>query len=84
MTHLFKTLALAAGLAVTALSLQGCLAAAAAGGGAAAGATGGYQAKKHGYSAQSPVKKDDDGQTSQHTQATQDDNGQTVPAEPPE
>lgn len=38
------------------LALQGCLLAAAAG-----GAAGGYEAKKHGYGVQSPVKKDSAG-----------------------
>lgn len=38
------------------LSLQGCIAAA-----AGAGAAGGYEAQKHGYGVQSPVKKDEAG-----------------------
>lgn len=46
----------AAGLTLG-LSLQGCILAA----GAAAGAAGGYEAKKHGYDVQSPVKKDSAG-----------------------
>lgn len=47
---------IAAGLLVGA-SLQGCVLAA----GAAAGAAGGYEAKKHGYGVQSPVRKDSAG-----------------------
>lgn len=47
---------IAAGLTLSA-SLQGCFLAA----GAAAGAAGGYEAKKHGYDVQSPVRKDSAG-----------------------
>lgn len=51
-----STALIASALALGAL-LQGCVLAA----GAAAGAAGGYEAKKHGYEVQSPVKKDSAG-----------------------
>ncbi|MDA3919499.1 MAG: hypothetical protein PF501_02270 [Salinisphaera sp.] len=51
-----RSLTLVTALALCA-SLQGCFAAAAAAGGAA----GGYEAQKHGYGVQSPVKKDSAG-----------------------
>ena len=43
-----------AGVVLACASLQGCFVAAAG----AAGAAGGYEAKRHGYEVQSPVKKD--------------------------
>lgn len=53
MTLLRQTM-LVAGMVAACASLQGCFVAAAG----AAGAAGGYEAKRHGYEVQSPVKKD--------------------------
>ncbi|MGN8159109.1 hypothetical protein ACS8Y6_02980 [Salinisphaera sp. RV14] len=57
MKRVLHSSALAAAIVVLGASLQGCVLAA----GAAAGAAGGYEAKKHGYDVQSPVKKDSAG-----------------------
>ena len=53
MNRLLRTSALLTALLVC-LSLQGCILVA----GAAAGGAAGYEAHKHGYRVQSPVKKD--------------------------
>ncbi|KEZ75731.1 hypothetical protein [Salinisphaera hydrothermalis] len=57
MKSMLRPTVLLAGAMVLGASLQGCVLAA----GAAAGAAGGYEAKKHGYDVQSPVKKDSAG-----------------------
>lgn len=57
MKRILRSSALIAASLVLGTSLQGCILAA----GAAAGAAGGYEAKKHGYEVQSPVKKDSAG-----------------------
>lgn len=54
MKSMLRSTVLLVGAAAVSASLQGCVLAA----GAAAGAAGGYEAKKHGYEVQSPVKKD--------------------------
>ena len=56
MTSVLRILTLTCGAAFIGLSLQGCVVAA-----GAAGAAGGYEAHKHGYEVQSPVKKDEAG-----------------------
>ncbi|GAB3685293.1 hypothetical protein [Salinisphaera aquimarina] len=55
MGNLIRLSVVAAAL-VGCLALQGCIAAA-----AGAGAAGGYEAQKHGYGVQSPVKEDSAG-----------------------
>lgn len=52
-----RFLSLILGTAFIGVALQGCVLAA----GTAAGAAGGYEAHKHGYDVQSPVKKDSAG-----------------------
>lgn len=56
MKSVTRSMLLIATMVTLAVGLQGCLLAA-----AGAGAAGGYEAKKHGYEAQSPVKKDESG-----------------------
>ena len=57
MTRLLRSVTLAVAAVFIAVAVQGCTAAA-VGAAGAAGAAGGYEAHKHGYGVQSPVKKD--------------------------